>query len=44
MGGRLLDAAQSVPIVGQARATVLVTVYADDAVELGETVAMRLER
>jgi len=42
MGGRLLDAAQSEP-VGHARAAVLLTVYADEAVELGLIVASWLE-
>ncbi len=35
IGGRLLDAAQSEADVGHARATVLVLVYAEEAVELG---------
>jgi hypothetical protein len=39
IGGRLLEAAQSAPTVGHARATVLVTVYAEAAVELGLIVA-----
>lgn len=35
MGGRLEDAAQAVPEVGQAEATVLLTTYAAEAVLLG---------
>jgi hypothetical protein len=44
IGGRLLEAAQAVPVAGQACATVLETLYADEAVELGVALANCLER
>ena len=44
IGGRLLEAAQAVPVAGQACATVLETWYADEAVELGVALANCLER
>ena len=39
IGGRLLDAAQEVPVAGQACGWVLVTLYAEEAVELGVALA-----
>jgi hypothetical protein len=44
IGGRLLDAAQAVPVAGQACATVLVTLYAEEAVKLGVALANCLDR
>lgn len=44
IGGRLLDAAQAVPVAGQAWATVLVTLYAEEAVKLGVARANCLDR
>ena len=44
IGGRLLDAAQAVPVAGQACATVLVTEYAEEAVKLGVALANCLDR
>lgn len=44
IGGRLLDAAQAVPVAGHACATVLVGVYEAELVKLGVTVASCLER
>lgn len=44
IGGRLLDAAQAVPVAGHACATVLVTVYEAELVELGVAEANCLER
>lgn len=44
IGGRLLDAAQAVPVGGQACGLVLVTVYAEEAVKLGVARANCLDR
>ena len=44
IGGRLLDAAQAVPVAGQACATVLETVYAEEAVKLGVAKANCLDK
>lgn len=44
IGGRLLDAAHAVPVAGQACGTVLVTLYAEDAVKLGVARANCLDR
>lgn len=44
IGGKLLEAAHAVPVAGQACATVLVTLYAEEAVKLGVAWANCLER